>query len=227
MKKTDLQSPDGMINLLSQFRLILRLSGQDLNRLVQGNTLAIPSDMSKAFSDTIREFVEMVPDVVRNAEDKGAVWNSLEELAAKGENGEFIKWLKKYTEAVLKPFEEAMFLSEMDDRAFQEITDYCFENLVLQNTSRKRMDESRWDVKQLLILRKIFFTFIDMVISEQLSEERVCQNMGRMFGMGETRCNMWWNLILQNEEKIWRITMMKKISRIEETLDYLLEQMEE
>ena len=51
------------------------------------------------------------------------------------------------------------------------MTDYCFENLILKNIGKKRVDGSIGDLKQLYLLRKIIFTFIDMVIIENLSKE--------------------------------------------------------
>ena len=139
----------------------------------------------------------------------------------------FIIWLKKYTESVIKPFEEAMFLKEMDDESFQKLTNYCFENLILKDVGKKRIDSNIGDVKQILILRKIIFTCIEMVVVDNFSKENTFDNMERMFGMKASYCELWWNLIEKNEDKIWRIMVMKQYSRLENKLNRLLDLIEE
>ena len=120
-----------------------------------------------------------------------------------------------------------MFLKEMDDESFQKLTNYCFENLILKDVGKKRIDSNIGDVKQILILRKIIFTCIEMVVVDNFSKENTFDNMERMFGMKASYCELWWNLIEKNEDKIWRIMVMKQYSRLENKLNRLLDLIEE
>ena len=228
MKKIELEfQENGIKKAIELFNSILEESIFDLNQFVKSNSLAIPNDMSEKFLESLKQFINIVPDIVKQLDEPETFWNIFENLDDYEKNIKFIIWLKKYTESVIKPFEEAMFLKEMDDESFQKLTNYCFENLILKDVGKKRIDSNIGDVKQILILRKIIFTCIEMVVVDNFSKENTFDNMERMFGMKASYCELWWNLIEKNEDKIWRIMVMKQYSRLENKLNRLLDLIEE
>lgn len=228
MKKIELEfQENGIKKAIELFNSILEESSFDLNQFVKSNSLAIPNDMSEKFLESLKQFINIVPDIVKQLDEPETFWNIFENLDDYEKNIKFIIWLKKYTESVIKPFEEAMFLKEMDDESFQKLTNYCFENLILKDVGKKRIDSNIGDVKQILILRKIIFTCIEMVVVDNFSKENTFDNMERMFGMKASYCELWWNLIEKNEDKIWRIMVMKQYSRLENKLNRLLDLIEE
>ena len=227
MKKIELEfQENGIKKAIELFNSILEESSFDLNQFVKSNSLAIPNDMSEKFLESLKQFINIVPDIVKQLDEPETFWNIFENLDDYEKNIKFIIWLKKYTESVIKPFEE-MFLKEMDDESFQKLTNYCFENLILKDVGKKRIDSNIGDVKQILILRKIIFTCIEMVVVDNFSKENTFDNMERMFGMKASYCELWWNLIEKNEDKIWRIMVMKQYSRLENKLNRLLDLIEE
>ena len=107
------------------------------------------------------------------------------------------------------------------------MTDYCFEIFLLKDIVKKRIDNSIGNVKQMLTLRKIIYTLLGMIVVHNFSKENTYDNMERMFGIKESYCEILWRQYEGNEERIWRIMMMKQYSRIENKLNYLLEMRED
>lgn len=228
MKRIDLQSQEtGIMTIINLFNTILEQSDYNLNQFVKGDSLAVSDEMPESFLESLKELVNISPGIVRNIENREKFWNMFEELDDYENNNKFVKWIQKYINASNKPFEEAAFLTDMDHEAFVKMTDYCFENLILKNIGKKRVDGSIGDLKQLYLLRKIIFTFIDMVIIENLSKENALENMKRVFGVKESYCDVWWKIIKENEDKLWKIMMMKQNRRIENKLNHLLEIIDE
>lgn len=228
MKKIELEfQENGIKKAIELFNEILEESEFDLNQFVKSDSLAVPNDMSETFLESLKQFVSMVPDIVKQMDDAENFWSIFENLDDYERNNKFIIWLRRYAEAVIRPLEEAMFLKETSEESFQKLTNYCFENLILRDIGKKRIDREIGDIKQILTLRKIIFTFIEMVVVDNFSKENAFDNMESMFGIKDSYCEFWWNLIEKNEDKIWKIMIMKQYSRMENKLNQLLELIEE
>lgn len=227
MKKINSESQiDGMTTSFELFNSILENSGYNLNQYVKGDMLAITDDVQEEYVNTLKEFMDIAADEVKNIEDKEAFWSIFEKLDDYKDNNRFIAWLKKYIEAANRLFEDAAFLRDIEDTAFERMTDYCFQNLILRDIGKKRI-ANEWDLKQMTILRKILFTFIEMVVTDNFSKENTFANMQKLFGISGKQCEHWWNIVNQNEEKLWRIMLMKQYSRLENKIDIILENLEE
>ena len=188
MKKIELEFPKpGIAKMIELFNDILEQCEYNLNQFVKGDTLAISNEMSEDFIVLLKKFVKEIPDVLRGIDDSDVFWNVFEKLDDYDKNNRFVMWLRRYTDSIIRPLEEAKFLKEIDDKKFRELTNYCFENLVIKDIGKKRIDKSIGDVKQLLVLRKIIFTFISMVIVENFSKENTFDSMERIFGIKESQ----------------------------------------
>ena len=64
-----------------------------------------------------------------------------------------------------------------------------------------------------------------MVIVDKFFKENAFDNMKD--GIKNSYCELWWKLIEENEDKIWKIMIMKQYSRMENKLNHLLDLMEE
>ena len=228
MKKIELGfQENGFEKVIELFNTILEESQFDLNQFVKSDSLAIPNEMSETFQVSLKKFIEMVPNLVKEMDNAEDFWEIFENLDDFEKNNKFIMWLRKYTEAVIRPFKEAMFLKEESEQPFQKLTNYCFENLILKDIGKKRINREIVDIKKILILRKIIFTFIEMVVVDNFSKENAFDNMDRMFGIKEEYCKVWWDLIKKNEERIWKIMLMKQYRQMENKLNHLLDIIDE
>lgn len=228
MKKIELEFQEsGIKKVIELFNVILEESEFDLNQFVKSDSLAIPNQMSETFLESLKQFVDMVPDIVKQLDDAESFWCLFENLDDYEKNNKFIVWLKRYTESIIRPYEEALFLKEIDEELFRKLTIYCFDNLILRDIGKKRIDSEIGDIKQILTLRKIIFTFIEMVVVDNFSKENAFDNMERMFDIKASYCELWWDLIEKNEDKIWKIMIMRQYSRMENKLNHLLDLIEE
>ena len=48
-------------------------------------------------------------------------------------------------------------------------------------------------------------TFCEMIISDNLSKGNAFDNISKMFEMEESYCEVWWQYVKENEDKLWRI----------------------
>ena len=228
MKKIELEfQEDGIKKVIELFNTILEESEFNLNEFVKSNSVSISNQMSEGFSESLKQFVDLVPNIVKQLDDADSFWSIFENIDDYEKNDKFIMWLKKYAESVNRPFEEALFLRKIDEKVFQKLSNYCFENLILRDIGKKRINSEIGDIKQILILRKIIFTFIEMIVVDNFSKENAFDNMERMFGIKASYCEFWWDLIEKEQDKIWKIMIMKQCSRIENKLNNLLDLIEE
>ena len=66
-----------------------------------------------------------------------------------------------------------------------------------------------------------------MSVRNAASSNDALENMERVFGVKESYCDVWWKIIKENEDKLWKIMMMKQNRRIENKLNHLLEIIDE
>ncbi|MCI8884589.1 MAG: hypothetical protein HFG87_01245 [Dorea sp.] len=228
MKKIELEfQENGIARLIELFNNLLEQCEFNLNQFVKGDALSISNEMPESFVESLKEFVKEIPDLLKELDEKDTFWSLFEKLDDYDKNNRFVMWLRRYADSIIRPFEEAKFLKEIDEQTFQKLTKYCFDNFIMKDIGKKRIDKSLGEAKRILVLRKIIFTFISMVIVENFSKENAFDNMEKMFGIKESRCEIWWDMVIENEEKLWRIMMMKQYSRIENKLNHLLEVIDE
>lgn len=204
------------------FNFILRRSNYNLNQYVKGDSLSIPNDMEEEFVTSLKKMLDILPEVVKVIKDKDKFWNIFNELERFEDNDKFIKWLIKYVENAVRPFEDASFLREIQEETLCKMIDYCFENLIVKNVGKNEVRRSGWDVEQMGIMRRIIFTFVDMVICENFTEEKTYEQMNRMFCLEASFCIKLWELVERNRNELWGIMVLRKIQRLEEKLDRLL-----
>ena len=105
------------------------------------------------------------------------------------------------------------------------MSQYCFENLILKDIGKNSIDD-QWNKEEIIIMRKILFTFIDMLDTSFYSEEHALEKMERIFGIKKQYCVKWLPFIKEHEDRLWKIMLMKKYNRIENKLDELLDKMD-
>ena len=92
-------------------------------------------------------------------------------LSVPDDNDKFINWLHGYVESVIKPFIEAEYIRKLDKEHFEALTKYCFENLILRDIGNDKIDFSIGNENSILTMKKVLFTFIDMIIVNNYSKE--------------------------------------------------------
>lgn len=65
-----------------------------------------------------------------------------------------------------------------------------------------------------------------MIKGNFYSDEYALENMKRIFGIEREYCIKWLKLIEENEDRLWKIMLMKRFNKIENKLDELLDKMD-
>ena len=212
--------------LIDLFNKILEESNYDLNRFVNGMTLSIDDNESKDLGEMVQKFIDLIVPGVKRLASPEEFWEEFTKLDDYEKIDKFIDWIKGYTNSAIKPYEETKLIRNMDEQEFEDITKYCFGNLILQDVGKRKIQEQE-NSNQIILLKKVFLTFIDMVIVNNFSKDNAFYNMEKVFGLGEKKCSIWWNLVKENEDKLWKLMIMKKYNQIENKIDFLLNELEE
>ena len=136
------------------------------------------------------------------------------------ENVRFLNWLFDYMEKVRTAYKTSAPFRDMELKTFQEMTQYCFNNFILTIIAADE-EEEQWVEKQkeLLELRKIIYYYIKMILWNNRSKKFADGLLKEKFGLKEEHCNVIYQQINGNEEKLWRRILAKNINRIENSLD--------
>lgn len=227
MKQLFIKSQESEIsNFVDLFNFILENMNYNLDCLVKGNSLAVEDSISEEFLEKLKDFLALAPEIIRKTDNKEEIWSSFEKLENYESNKKFINWLKKYVETRIRPAEDARFINELDLKSFEAMSQYCFENLILKDIGRNNIDE-QWDKEQIIIIRKMLFTFINMIEVNFYSDEYALENMERVFGIKRQYCIKWLHLIKEHEDRLWKIMLMKQYNKIENKLDELLDKIDD
>lgn len=159
MKKLYIKSQESEIKkFVDLFNFILENKNYNLDCMVKGNSIAVEDSISEEFLEKLKDFLELAPEIIQKADNREEIWSSFEELEDYERNKKFINWMKKYVKTIIKPVEDARFINELDLKSFEKMSQYCFENLVLKDIGRNNIEE-QWDREQIIIIRKMLFTF--------------------------------------------------------------------
>lgn len=227
MKKININSSyQDISSIIELFNEILEESNYNLNDFVNGMTLSIDENESKKLGEMVQKFIDLIVPGVKKLGNTEEFWNLFTKLDDYEKIDKFIEWIKGYTNSAIKPYEETELIRNMNEQEFNNITKYCFENMILQDIGKRKVQEQEnWN--KIILLKKVFLTFIDMVIVNNFSKDNTFYNMEKLFGLDEKKCSIWWELVEEHENKLWKLMIMKKYNQIENKLDFLLNELEE
>lgn len=221
MKKIDLTSvQSGMKRFFELFNLILEASDYDLNRFVEGNTVSIEDPSIEKYNNEFQEMLDELITISINSKSED-LFKKLEKLSETVQINKFVEWLSGYAEAAIVPYKETSFIREMTLENFATVAQYCFNNFVLVESGRENIDKTICEEKELIILRKLIFTIADLAIVNNLSKNYAYSKIVSIFGLDLNYVTILWDLIKNNEEKMYRIILMRKIYKLEQKMDRL------
>ena len=173
MKKININTDcQDIVAIIDLFNKILEESNYDLNRFVNGMTLSIDDNELKNLGGMVQKFIDLIVPVIKQVDNVEEFWREFTKLDDYEKIDKFIEWVKGYTNSAIKPYEETKLIRSMDEQEFCNITKYCFENLILQDVGKRKVQEQEnWN--QIILLKKVFLTFIDMVIVNNFSKDNV------------------------------------------------------
>lgn len=205
---------------LELFKDAVQECNNNLDQFVEGSRVRIPNKTSETLVEILNKFISFSRDVFFSCENVEKLWDNIKKIGEDGENKKFISWLNKYVDVGLKPRRDAKPIVSMNFEMFKNMSLYVFRNYIMKNIGKRNNDE-QWDTHQVIIMKKMMHTLIEMLLIESLSEECAIEQMRNLFGMNVEQSELWINCINDDREDIWRMVLMKKISNIENRLENL------
>ena len=214
---------NGMNRLKELFAAISENSGYNLDRYISGQSLTVSGD-NEGLMRHMKEFLAETQEAVKKDTD---IKSLITVFQNEGRNDKFIEWLEGVLYDSIRPYQDAEYLRKTDLEQFQQVSEYVFEHMILTNIDNEYIETEIADGKQLRCIRKIFMTFINRIVCYNDRKEYIIDNMERRFGLDEEKCGFWWNLVKENEDRLWKIMVMRKMNFIENKLSRMLELIEE
>ncbi|MCI9021377.1 MAG: hypothetical protein HFH32_11655 [Eubacterium sp.] len=214
---------NGMNRLKELFAAISENSGYNLDRYISGQSLTVSGD-NEGLMRHMKEFLAETQEAVKKDTD---IKSLITVFQNEGRNDKFIEWLEGFLYDSIRPYQDAEYLRKTDLEQFQQVSEYVFEHMILTNIDNEYIETEIADGKQLRCIRKIFMTFINRIVCYNDRKEYIIDNMERRFGLDEEKCGFWWNLVKENEDRLWKIMVMRKMNFIENKLSRMLELIEE
>lgn len=226
MKKLFIESRNGETDAFTcLFNYLYEQADYNLDSLVKGSSLTVDDSISEEFINKMGEFLSLTVRIIQEADagKQKEIWSSFEKLDDYEGNKKFIRWLRRYAEEKIGPGRDAAFIRQMGDRDFEEMSQYCFDNLVLKNAGIDNIDE-KWDRDQITVIRKMFFMLLRMVMVDFYSDDHALEVMEKTFGLDRKCFGTWLPMVRKHEDRLWKIMLMRQYSRIENYLDELTDQ---
>lgn len=225
MGNTRLEFAANDVNEIKEiFSGLYEASGQNLDQYISGDSLTVPREVSDELRSSIKKYLTVVQNIVRQTGNIKAILETIDKSA---NCDRFAGWLEGYLHDMLRPYEDAQYLRESGMEQFEKTSIYVLENMILQNTSDKYFDLSILDKSQAHCFRKVMNYFIVRIIAYNDSREYIFDSMNTNFGIDADKCEVWWELVKNNEARLWKNVFMRKMNNIENKINQLLEYIEE
>lgn len=196
-----------------------------LNALVIDEyTVSLPDDteQSEDYRALIDQIMELAKQVRIECGNNPGIY--LQELASiqNDTNEEFLNWLFDYMETAYKVYTDALPFQKMDISSFKEIVNYCFDNFILQMIDTDEIAED-WEsrLEDILKLRRIINVYIRLILWDNRSKHYAYNYMDDKFGLSQEHCDVIYQKIDGNEEKLWRRLLTKRVNYIESCIERL------
>ena len=196
-------------------------SEENLNRLVEGDSVIVPESSSDEFNDLLEKFLKASVEFYLENDDISI----FEGLSQKENCNEFIEWVVEYINETVQPLKETAFLKDISIGDFKEFATYCYENYVLYDSGKNLLtgNDGKWSLEQIGIMRKVILTIADMHILHFYSRDRVLKYIHKMFRLSDNYGNILIDIINNNEERLWKYLMFNRLEHLESIMERFME----
>lgn len=220
MKNIIINSHGNAMNLINAlFQRLLEESNHNLNQYIDSRAISFSYDTSQELKDGVKEFLDAVQEIYKHKDNQQPVLNCFEQFKKNSDCDQFVDWAEGIVRERVRPYEDAEFLRQMEMERFEQLSLYVFENLILYYIGEDQIDAALASVDQIYCCSKIMYTFVNMIIGRTYRKDYAFSRMKHMFGLDSEKCERWHSLLKGNEDQLWRILIMQKISDIEDRLD--------
>lgn len=212
-------------------QLIIQLNKQVIERqkklndfVIDNKNIILPDD--EEFRNEFTLLMDKIVDFATEVRKEHEPEEFLAELSSlqNEDNANYISWLLDYMEKGYRIFSDAIPFQNMDINKFQVMVDFCVQNYVLHNISPNEISKEWKEMEQdLKKLKRVIFRYINWYFWENHSAFRVIEEMKSTFDLKEEYVSIIQKSLENNEEKLWKIYLNRRLNYIEDTLDEIYE----
>jgi len=137
-------------------------------------------------------------------------------------NDIFLGWLFDYMESVYKTYQDGTPFRDMAPEVFGKIAEYCYDNFMLQLVDSDEITGQWKDRKEeIMKLRKIINYYTRLVVWDGRSKKSADERMKNKFGFNQEHCDILYQYVAGNEDRLWKRLLVKRINYLEGCLDDL------
>lgn len=200
---------------------LLNSADNNLDKYIQDERIVIPKE-ERNIDSLLNDLIHQIFSTYIVTNDVDLLVETVKERCKEGNNKLFSQWLIDCIKGIAQPFIETDFIRKMDEPLFMQSTLFCLQHCIMQDEGEENPEGSPFENKaQLIIFKKAFLTFIDMIIGRNYSKQNAINSIQGMLSVEVDQLNIWWEAVNQNKESLWRIVIMKKFSRIEQRLEVI------
>ena len=201
----------------SLFEELYTESGNDLNQFIKHNNIDFPMDTDKNFISNLKFFLDAV--VKCYLENNDII--ILDVLREKENCDIFIKWVEEYVNERVQPLKDTEFIKGLPLEEFKNMVQFCYDNYVAYNSGKILVEGAAdtWTIEELIILRQVILTIAEMSVLHFYPRNRILININEIFHLSDDYGNILIDIILKNEERLWKYLMFKQQEHIEAILE--------
>lgn len=208
------------------FEFLMHKCDNNLDQLVQGDELVVPSGFGEEFALNLKAYLDKVVDEYK---EKPADIENIIVPELKEHNGKFLEWVIAYFEAVTEPMRETAFLKGVDMKQLVYMVRYTMDRYVVSYSGDLVFDDQPefLSLEELNVLKKLLLTVSDMIIVKNFSKEYFLKKVKETFDMDSSYAEVFWNEIIPYEAALWKLLVCRKLERLENRVKELSNLVEE
>lgn len=170
----------------------------------------------KANEEYLNNEIEKIFEKQNNSDISDIIENLKLQLIQEFDNELFVNEIIDYMSTRITPFIEMKYLRDLNQKNFEEVISYLFNNLILQNEDLELIIEhTNLEKRNIMYAKKLLNTLLNWVIIKRYTKLKFNKSSYKLFRFNEDKCDFLWELYLKNKEKLVQIALLDSLIVLE------------
>lgn len=163
----------------------------------------------EANEEYLNNEIEKIFEKQKNSDISDIIENLKLQLIQEFDNELFVNEIIDYMSTRITPFIEMKYLRDLNQKNFEEVISYLFNNLILQNEDLELIIEhTNLEKRNIMYAKKLLNTLLNWVIIKRYTKLKFNKSSYKLFRFNEDKCDFLWELYLKNNEKLVQIALL-------------------
>lgn len=154
--------------------------------------------------------VKLLIDKVKEGYNKNDLFD---DIYAQCENNNLAELLIEWISSDICPYEEMQYFRKMEYDLFQNITEYMFNNAILETESKDTIrQKAHLDEDNILSIIKLLNSIMDWVIVRRYTFNNFKWKLYDLFRFDEQKIIFLWNLYTDRKQELTKIVLLNNIT---------------